>query len=75
MVPNITTILPRFTAEWAVLRPPDAILTVCREIGFLCTRFSRPRASKCTCPTTPPDYGPLGPSFSARAFRCERYAR
>jgi Transposase DDE domain len=33
MVPNITTILPRFTGEWAMLLQPDAILTVCREIG------------------------------------------
>jgi hypothetical protein len=33
MVPNITTILPRFTGAWAMLRPPDAMLTVCREIG------------------------------------------
>jgi len=33
MVPNITTILPRFTGEWALLLPPDAILTGCRESG------------------------------------------
>jgi len=33
MVPNITTILPRFTGEWAILLPPDAILTGCRESG------------------------------------------
>jgi hypothetical protein len=33
MVPHITTILPRFTDEWSMLRQPDAILTVCREIG------------------------------------------
>src|ERR671914_605438 len=33
MVPHMTTILPRFTGEWAVLLQPDAILTVCREIG------------------------------------------
>jgi hypothetical protein len=34
MVPNMTTILPRFTGEWAVLLQPEAILTVCREIGY-----------------------------------------
>jgi hypothetical protein len=33
MVPHITTILERFTGEWAMLLQPDAILTVCREIG------------------------------------------
>jgi hypothetical protein len=33
MVSNITTILQRFTGEWAILLPPEAILTVCREIG------------------------------------------
>ena len=33
MVPNITTILQRFTGEWAMLLPSDAILTVCRAIG------------------------------------------
>jgi hypothetical protein len=34
MVPNMTTILPRFTGEWAALLQPEAILTVCREIGY-----------------------------------------
>ena len=34
MVPNMTTILPRFTGEWAALRQPEAILTVCRAIGY-----------------------------------------
>jgi hypothetical protein len=34
MVPTLSTILPRFTGEWAVLRPPAAILTVCRELGY-----------------------------------------
>jgi hypothetical protein len=34
MVPNITTILQRFTGEWAALLQPEAILTVCREIGY-----------------------------------------
>jgi hypothetical protein len=33
MVPTMTTILPRFTGEWAALLHPEAILTVCREIG------------------------------------------
>ena len=33
MVPNITTILQRLTGEWAMLLQPDAMLTVCREIG------------------------------------------
>jgi hypothetical protein len=34
MVPHITTILPRFTGEWAMLLPPEAIPAVCREIGY-----------------------------------------
>src|SRR6267142_6943868 len=38
MVPHITTILQRFTGEWAMLRQPDAILTVCREIGYTAWR-------------------------------------
>jgi hypothetical protein len=38
MVPNITTILQRFTGEWAMLLQPDAILTVCREIGYTAWR-------------------------------------
>ena len=33
MVPNMTTILQRFTSEWTMLLEADAILTVCREIG------------------------------------------
>jgi hypothetical protein len=33
MVPHITTILHRFTGEWAMLLQPEAILAVCREIG------------------------------------------
>jgi hypothetical protein len=38
MVPNITTILRRFTGEWAALLQPEAILTVCREIGYTAWR-------------------------------------
>jgi hypothetical protein len=38
MVPNITTILERFTGEWAMLLQPDAILAVCREIGYTAWR-------------------------------------
>jgi IS4 transposase len=38
MVPNITAILPRFTSEWAMLRQAEAILTVCREIGYTAWR-------------------------------------
>jgi hypothetical protein len=38
MIPNITTILQRFTSEWAMLLQPDAILTVCREIGYTAWR-------------------------------------
>jgi hypothetical protein len=34
MVPNITTILQRFTGQWATLLQPEAILAVCREIGY-----------------------------------------
>jgi hypothetical protein len=38
MVPNITTILQRFTGEWAMLLQPEAILTVCQEIGYTAWR-------------------------------------
>jgi hypothetical protein len=38
MVPNITTMLQRFTGEWAELLQPEAILTVCREIGYIAWR-------------------------------------
>jgi Transposase DDE domain len=38
MVPSITTILQRLTGEWATLLQPDAILTVCREIGYTAWR-------------------------------------
>jgi hypothetical protein len=34
----MTTILQRFTGEWAMLLQPDAILTVCREIGYTAWR-------------------------------------
>jgi hypothetical protein len=34
MVPSISTILRRFTGEWALLLQPEAMLTVCREIGY-----------------------------------------
>jgi len=33
MVPNITTMLQRFTGEWGTLLQPEAILALCREIG------------------------------------------
>ena len=38
MVSNITTILQRFTGEWAMLLQPEAILTVCREIEYTAWR-------------------------------------
>jgi Transposase DDE domain len=38
MVPIINTILQRFSGEWAALLQPDAILTVCREIGYTAWR-------------------------------------
>ena len=38
MVANITTILQRFTGEWAMLLQPEAILTVCGEIGYTAGR-------------------------------------
>jgi heme exporter protein D len=34
MIPNMTTILQRFTGEWAMLLQPEVILTVCREVGY-----------------------------------------
>jgi hypothetical protein len=34
MVPSITTILQGFTTEWATLLQPEAILTVCSEMGY-----------------------------------------
>jgi hypothetical protein len=38
MVPNLTTILQRFTGEWARRLQPEAILTVGREIGYTAWR-------------------------------------
>ena len=38
MVPSINTILQRFSGEWAALLQPDAILTVCRDIGYTAWR-------------------------------------
>jgi hypothetical protein len=38
MVPHITASLQRFTGEWAILLPPEAILTVCRESGYTAWR-------------------------------------
>jgi hypothetical protein len=38
MVPSITTILQRFTTEWATLLQPETILTVCHEIGYTAWR-------------------------------------
>jgi hypothetical protein len=42
MVPNLTTILQRFTGEWAMRLQPEAILTVCREIGYTAWRDRMP---------------------------------
>jgi hypothetical protein len=38
MVPNVTTILQRFTTEWAALLQPEAILVACGEVGDLAWR-------------------------------------
>lgn len=38
MVPSITTVLQRFSGEWAALLQPNAILTVCREMGYTAWR-------------------------------------
>src|SRR5262245_41469879 len=38
MVPSITTILQRFTGEWATLLQPDAILAMCGAIGYTAWR-------------------------------------
>jgi hypothetical protein len=38
MVSSISTILQRFTGEWATLMQPEAILTVCRERGYTAWR-------------------------------------
>jgi hypothetical protein len=38
MVPSMTSILQRFTGEWAMLLQAEAILTVCREIGYTAWR-------------------------------------
>jgi hypothetical protein len=38
MVPNVTAILQRFTGEWAMLLQPEALLAVCREIGYTAWR-------------------------------------
>jgi hypothetical protein len=34
----MTTILRRFTGEWAALLQPETILTVCEEIGYTAWR-------------------------------------
>jgi hypothetical protein len=34
MVPSISTMLHRFTGEWAAQLQSDAILTVCREVAY-----------------------------------------
>jgi hypothetical protein len=34
MVPHVTTILQRFTTEWAALLQPEAILAACGEVGY-----------------------------------------
>ncbi|MDQ3830822.1 MAG: IS4 family transposase [Candidatus Tectomicrobia bacterium] len=38
MVSSITTVLQRFTGEWATLLQPDAILALCSEIGYTAWR-------------------------------------
>ena len=38
MIPTRTTILQRFTDEWAIRLQPEAILTVCREIEYTAWR-------------------------------------
>jgi DDE family transposase len=38
MVPSITTILHRFTGEWATLLQADAILALCSEMGYTAWR-------------------------------------
>jgi hypothetical protein len=38
MVPNVTTILQRFTTEWAALLQPEALLAACGEVGYLAWR-------------------------------------
>jgi hypothetical protein len=38
MVPNISTILQRFTGEWAMRLQPEAIHAVCWEIGYTAWR-------------------------------------
>ncbi len=38
MVPHVTTILQRVTAEWAALLPPEAMRAACGEVGYLAWR-------------------------------------
>jgi IS4 transposase len=38
MIPNMTPILQCLTGEWAMLLQPEAILTVCRELGYTAWR-------------------------------------
>jgi Transposase DDE domain len=38
MVPHVTTILQRFTTEWAALLQPEAILAACGEVGHIAWR-------------------------------------
>jgi hypothetical protein len=77
MVPHITTILPRFTGEWALLRQPKAILGVCRESGIppgaiACSRRSPPCSSSCGrfCMVTPPAViSPICRAYGSRRRR------
>ena len=38
MVPHVTTLLQRFTTEWAALLQPEAILAACGEVGHIAWR-------------------------------------
>jgi hypothetical protein len=57
MVPNVTTILQRFTTEWAALRQPEAILRVTS-----CHSRKTPQCTRTPCPLC--GYHPVWSAFS-----------
>lgn len=59
--PGINTILQRFSGEWAALLQPDAILTVCRDMGYTAWR------DRVLTPVTTVQLFPHSITFSGKA--------
>ena len=80
MVPHISTILQRFTGEWAMLLPPEAILQCAGRLGIplgatACSRRSPPCSSSCGrfCTATPP--AAICPIYRAYGSRAAAYCQ